>query len=207
MTRAVRHPPGRGGRLWLQRRLATARRGAELLDLKLRILRREELRFAALAERTGEQWDRQVAEAERWLLRAAAVAGERGVRPDALAEAASVDVTWASVMGVRYPASASCRPATPAPGGAVSASAAVPLAAEAYRDALVAGVEHAVAAAAARVVAAEVTVTGGRLRAIEDRWVPELEAALHALELSLDELERGDGVRLRWAAGRRGEAR
>jgi V/A-type H+-transporting ATPase subunit D len=89
----------------------------------------------------------------------------------------------------------------------VSASAAVPLAAEAYRAALVAGVEHAVAAAAARVVAAEVTVTGGRLRAIEDRWVPELEAALHALELSLDELERGDGVRLRWAAGRRGEAR
>ena len=31
-------PPGRAGRLWLQRRLETARRGAGLLDRKLRIL-------------------------------------------------------------------------------------------------------------------------------------------------------------------------
>ncbi len=55
-----------------------------------------------------------------------------------------------------------------------------------------------------QVVAAEVVTTRGRLRAIEDRWVPELEAGLHALDAALDELERAEGVRLRWAVRQRG---
>jgi len=144
-TRVPRHPPGRGGRLWLQRRLATARRGAGLLDLKVRLLRREEERFTALAQRTGARWEERCAEAERWLLRAAGVGGQRGLRPDGRG--------------------------------------------------------------AARVAAAEVVTTRGRLRAIEDRWVPELESALHTLDGALAELERAEGVRLRWAANKQGRSR
>jgi V/A-type H+-transporting ATPase subunit D len=202
--RIPRHPPGRGGRVWLQRRLVTARRGAGLLDLRLRVLCREEERFTALAQRTGTLWDERCTEAERWLLRAAAVGGQRGLRPDGPAGSATVDISWASVMGVRYPASATCRIPPVSPCASVPATAALPLAAGAYRAALEAGVAHAVAHAAARVVAAEVVTTRGRLRAIEDRWIPELEAGLHALDVALDELERAEAVRLRWAVRQRG---
>jgi V/A-type H+-transporting ATPase subunit D len=201
--RVPRHPPGRGGRVWLQRRLVTARRGAGLLNLKLRLLRREEERFTALAQRTGALWEERCTEAERWLLRAAAVGGQRGLRPDGLGESATVDINWASVMGVRYPASATCRIPSEPPSASVSATAAVPLAAAAYRAALDAGVAHAVAQAAAQVVAAEVIITRGRLRAIENRCIPELEAGLHALDVALDELERAEGGRLRWAVDQR----
>ena len=202
--RIPRHPPGRSGRLWLQRRLVTARRGAGLLDVKLLLLCREEERFTALALRTCATWEERCAEAERWLLRAAVVGGQRGLRPDGPGESAAVDIGWASVMGVRYPASATCRIPPEPPRASVSATAAVPLAAAAYRAALEAGVAHAVAQAAVRVVAAEVVTTRGRLRAIEHRWIPELEAALHGLDVALDELERAEGVRLRWAVRQRG---
>jgi V/A-type H+-transporting ATPase subunit D len=81
-------------------------------------------------------------------------------------------------------------------------TAARPVAGDAYRRALRAAVAHAAAEGALRVVAAEVATTRGRLRAIEDRWVPRLRDALAALEASLQEEEAGDGVRLRWSAGR-----
>lgn len=202
MTARLRHPPGREGRLWLRRRLTTARRGADLLDRKLRILRREEQRFVALADRTRGDWELHCREAEQWLLKAAVVAGDQAVRPDPALAVAQVDVVWQAVMGVRYPASAAVRAPDPHPQPPVAGTAARPAAAEAYRAAVQAAVAHAVAVAAAEVVSAEVATTRGRLRAIEDRWVPRLEQALQALELALDESERADAVRLRWAAGR-----
>jgi V/A-type H+-transporting ATPase subunit D len=195
---AVRHPPGRGGRLWLRRRLQAARRAADLLDSKLRILRREEQRFVTLAERTQEEWTAAVAEAERWLLRAALVGGQRGIRPDPSADPAGVEVTWASVMGVRYPSHATLRLPAGQPRSPVAATAARPVAAAAYRRALEAAVAHAAADAAARVVAAEVAATRARLQAIEDRWVPRLEQALAGLDAALLEAETADNVRLRW---------
>ena len=42
-------PPGRAGRLWLQRRLQVARRGADLLDRKLRLLADELGRLRTLS--------------------------------------------------------------------------------------------------------------------------------------------------------------
>ena len=61
-------PPGRAGRLWLQRRLQVARRGADLLDRKLRLLADELGRLRTDSARTGAEWDRRCADAERWLL-------------------------------------------------------------------------------------------------------------------------------------------
>ena len=49
-------PPGRAGRLWLTRRLAVARRGADLLDRKLRILLSETARLRDAAARTATEW-------------------------------------------------------------------------------------------------------------------------------------------------------
>ena len=75
-----RVPPGRAGRLWLRGRLATAERGLDLLDRKLRILRREQERLRLLERRTGEELRRRCGDADRWLLRAALLGGQRGLR-------------------------------------------------------------------------------------------------------------------------------
>ena len=74
----VRVLPGRAGRLRLRRQLAVANRGADLLQQRLQILRREEQRFQLLVERTEQEWARSCREAERWTLRAA-LSGSTGV--------------------------------------------------------------------------------------------------------------------------------
>ncbi|MFI7643958.1 V-type ATP synthase subunit D [Nonomuraea sp. NPDC049400] len=71
------------------------------------------------------------------------------------------------------------------------------------RDALRAGLEHAIAAEAARIVAAEAASTNRRIRALKDRLLPLLEEALTAIELSLDEMERADIDRVRRIIGSR----
>ena len=48
----VRHPPGRGGRLWLADRLDLARRATDLLVQKERVLLREQRRLVVLHRRT-----------------------------------------------------------------------------------------------------------------------------------------------------------
>ncbi|HEX6872248.1 MAG TPA: V-type ATP synthase subunit D [Micromonosporaceae bacterium] len=198
-----RVPPGRAGRLWLIDRLHSGRLAIDLLDRKVRILRTEQERFALLAARTREHWQQAWREADQWGLRAAVIAGVREVRLTAPPTLAQVDVAWASVMGVRYPAEAACRLAEGAGGAArPPASAALVESAAAYRRALAAGVACAAAEAACRVVDAEIAATRRRLRAIEDRWVPRLEAALSALNRQLDETERADIFRLRWTAAR-----
>src|SRR5512142_1329554 len=112
--RTLTVPPGRAGRLWLQRRLQVARRGAELLDRKLRILRGELAPLRAAQERAAADWDRCAADAQRWLLRASLLGGERAVRLAADGALADVTISYRAVMGVRYPADASC--VIPGPG-------------------------------------------------------------------------------------------
>ena len=46
--------------------------------------------------------------------------------------------------------------------------------------------------------------TALRRNAIQRRWIPAHEGALADLELTLEELEREDGARVRWAADRMG---
>ena len=70
----------------------------------------------------------------------------------------------------------------------------------AYREALSAAVDAAVALGAARALDEEVAATRFRLRAVQDRWVPRLEQAAAALDLALAEAEGADAVRLRLAA-------
>ncbi len=194
MARLGRVPPGRAGRLWLQHRLAVAERGAELLDQKLRILRDEAHRLSVTTEGTAAAWTAASDGAALWLVRAALLGGERAVRADVDQAAARVELTWTSTIGVRHPGGATCTPAAgDVPGSPVADVHA------AHRRALDAAVQHAVAEAALRCVLAEATATRRRVRAIEDRWLPQLRSALAAVELALEEQERADAVRLRWS--------
>jgi V/A-type H+-transporting ATPase subunit D len=183
----------------LTHRLAIARRGADLLDHKLRILRVESQRLALLAGRTSAAWVAANRDADLWLHRAELLGGQRAVRLARDGVPADVQIAWAQSMGVRYPAEATCT-LPPVSTASPPGNAAIPAAREAFRRALEAAVQQAVAEAAVEVVRLEEAATRRRLRAIEERWIPRLDAALAETQLALDEQEHADGVRLRWAA-------
>ena len=209
MPQPSRVPPGRAGRIWLHRRLAAAERGREQLDRKLRILLPELQRRRLQAERLDREWRAACAVARTWLLRVAILGGEDAVLGAAAVEPARVEVTWATTMGLSYPAGAELvtRPdLVNRPGQAVPpANAAVVPAVEAFEAALRAGVGSAAADEAVRRVEAEIAVTRRRMRALERRWMPWLRQALAEREAALEQAEREDGVRLRRAvAGRAG---
>ena len=189
-------PPGRAGRLWLARRLQVAQRGADLLDRKLRILIEEAGGLRDAAAQTAAAWNRSCAEAERWLLRASVLGGQRAVRLATEGAGAEVTISYAVSMGVRHPASATCV----IPLLATWDGPALTRTRQAHAAALAAAVQHAAAAEALRVVEAEVLTTRYRLRAITDRWIPRLEQALAEVTLAIEEQELADAARLRLAS-------
>ena len=199
MTGVRGMPPGRTGVLWLQHRLELARRAADRLDQKLRVLRTEQASVALELERTGPAWERACREARAWLDRTALLAGEAALRSRPGQPPAEVTVVWTTSMGVTYPAHASCTVADPDPGEAPVPSAAFPEAREASRRALDAAARHAAVSRAAAELEDEVGRTRLRLRAVEQRWQPRLQAALESARTELDEAEHAEGVRLRWA--------
>jgi V/A-type H+-transporting ATPase subunit D len=203
----IRVPPGRAGRLWLVHRIETARRGHDVLDEKRQALLREEERARELAERARDEWAESAAEARRWLLRATLLAGERPVRLARLYTGgpARVEIAWRNTLGVVHPAQATVAlPPAERSAAFVGSSALVPCA-DAHRRALAAAARLAVAQASHERVAAELAQTIRRLRAIERRWLPLHGRALETLELRLDEEEREESLRLRWASRRRAE--
>jgi V/A-type H+/Na+-transporting ATPase subunit D len=190
---AIRVPPGRAGRIWLLRRLEVARRGADVLDQKRRALLRERRR---LAERLG-------AAATDWNARAHALAGQRRLRLAALhSGTVTVAVRWRNVLGVLVPIDASFEPGVTPDFVALGGGASVALAAQAHVEALSAAAVYAATRAAYEAIAIQLATTTLRLRAIEQRWIPDHEAALKTLELTLAENELADIVRARWASER-----
>lgn len=189
-------PPGRAGRLWLRRRLLTARRGRSQLDRKLRILVPERRRLLNLADHYRQEWLAACEEANTWLRRAALLGGEDALRLAQTRQRAAVTVNWASAMGVVYPVdvrvsrgaaeselllgNAALAPATAAAWTMVEAAARVAATEEAVRR-----------------LDAEVSLTRRRLRALDQRWIPRLEDHLRDLELVLEQAELDDGIRLR----------
>jgi V/A-type H+-transporting ATPase subunit D len=192
----VRHPPGRAGRPWLAHRLEVARRGAELLDEKLRALMRERARLEPVVAQAREDWERSARDAERWLTRAAVMGGERqlALSSAAVVAPAAVTVRWRAILGVSCPAETTV---VSAPQGALGGGAALHCAAAAHRRALETALEIAAAQGALRRIDAELRATRLRRNAIVRTWIPAHEGALRHLELGLEELEREDGARLR----------
>ena len=194
-------PPGRAGRSWLRRRLATAERGRDQIDRKLRILFPEQQRLRIQAERDRAAWVAACADADRWLLRAALLGGQDGIRDASTLQPVTVEVRWSTAMGLSYPSGTDLSP----PRDDVSlpvANAAIAPAAAAARRALEAGVRSAAAEEAVRRLDAEIGVTRRRLRALDKRWLPRLRAELVHLELALEQTEQEDTLRLRRAAAR-----
>jgi V/A-type H+-transporting ATPase subunit D len=203
MVELRRVPPGRAGRLWLTSRLQAAQRASDLLDRKVRVLRQERERFGLLEDQTRARWRASWRTADVWALRAAMVAGSRDLRLSTPAGRARVEVTWATVMGVRYPAEVSCELPRLEGSDRSPSSAALVEAAAAGRDAIEAAAAHGAAAAACRAIDAEMDDTRRRSRAINDRWIPRLAEALSRVTRSLDETEREETVRRLRAAPQR----
>lgn len=202
---ALRHvPPGRAGLVYLRRRLTVAERGADLLDTKLRILQEEERRFALQVQRTEKVWVEAAREADRWGLRAGLIGGARGLRLADSERLGEIDVEWRSTMGVAHPVHARYRPpvldyTTPEP-----ISDPVWRSQRAHVTALAAAAEHAAATTAHQAIARELEATRRRARALRDRWIPMMRQATAERRLRMEEQEHDEGVRLRWAARRKG---
>jgi V/A-type H+/Na+-transporting ATPase subunit D len=192
-------PPGRTGRLWLRRRLQTARRGSTLLDRKLHLLLSEQDRLRAEERRTRQDWESSCARADLWLLRAALLSGRRSIALAASRIPTEVTIRYGLAAGTRYPSETTC--ATPEPDTFDGATLAA--ARKACCDAVAAAARHAAAAEAVRIIDTEAGATRYRLRAIEERWIPRLERTLTQVELGLEEQEHADGVRLLQLLGNR----
>lgn len=201
-------PPGRAGRIWLERRLEVARRGADVLDQKRQTLLREQQGLASRLAAAAAEWDRRAADARVWNDRALALVGARRLRLASLhrRERARVRVEWRKALGTSFPADATVSAPPPADLVALGGGSSVALAARAHTEALSAAAAYAALRAAYDAITAELVATTRRLRAIERRWVPEHEAALHRLELVLEARELEDAVRARWALERQERA-
>jgi V/A-type H+/Na+-transporting ATPase subunit D len=206
VPRLAQVPPGRAGRSWLRRRLATAERGREQIDRKLRILFPEQRRLRTQADRHRAEWVSACADANRWLLRAALLGGQDGIRGASTVRPVGVDVQWTTSMGLSYPSGASVSRVEDEVSLPV-VNAAVGPAADAFRRALEAGVRTAAADEAVRRLDVEITVTRRRLRALDKRWLPRLHQELAWLELGLEQTEQEDSQRLRRAAATRTQRR
>jgi V/A-type H+/Na+-transporting ATPase subunit D len=201
MSATVRgQPPGRAGRMWLERRLDVATRGGSLLEQKLRILLDLEERFALLEERTRAEWGAAVEALDLWVSRAGLVSGQRGLRTARPGSPAQVDVAWQHTMGVRHPAAATCALPEVLPTDAVPDSVALIEARAAAERAVLAGVDQAVAGTALAAIRTEIATTRRQLRAVQTRWIPKLEDARAQLRQVLDDQEHDEALRLRWSA-------
>ena len=76
------------------------------------------------------------------------------------------------------------------------------MAARACGEAARAAVRYAVAERADVELTAELSRAARRLRALQQRWIPQHEAALARLDLMLDENQREQAVRVRWLTSR-----
>ena len=132
-------------------------------------------------------------------MRAAMLGGERqlDIARAGAGEPADVSVRWRTILGVTCPADAAGDSATGAELSALGGTAALLSAADAHRRALDAAAQLGVAEGALERIEAELRATALRRNAIERRWIPAHEAALAALEMTLEELEREDGARVR----------
>jgi V/A-type H+-transporting ATPase subunit D len=193
-------PPGRAGRIWLTIRLRLGRRAADLLDRKLSILRAEQDRLRRRADEAETRWQDCWREADEWALCNALMGTAREIRLCAPTEQAHVAITWSATMGVRYPSAVTCDFPADSSMNRVPGTATVVEAQRAFQCAVLAAVETATAQAAVATVDEDVAATRRRLRAINDRWLPRLESALATRNHDLDENEREENFRIRWAA-------
>jgi len=193
----LQRPPGRMGRLWLMSRLELAERGVTLLEEKLHLLAEEREALGEQVESTRRAWHTACREADVWQLRATLLGGEGAIALASPSDAASITVEWATTSGVRYPDRVRCRLPPADDPALIYTGSAVVRAGEAHRAALVAAVEHAVAASALATIEREFRATRLRARALSKHWLPRLRDELTRVNLELEERDRAESSRLR----------
>jgi V/A-type H+-transporting ATPase subunit D len=200
----LRIPPGRAGRIWLVRRLETARRGADLLDRKRQALLRERSRVRSEVEAARRAWEGAAARVTIWSARALMLdgAGRLELLSRHVDGEASLGLEWSNLMGAQLPAVPRLSVPEPPPLSALGASSATVLLAEACCEATRAAARYAVAARADEELSEQLGRTARRLRALQQRWIPQHERALAQLDLALDETQREQAVRVRWISAR-----
>lgn len=191
---------GRSGKARLARQLETARRGTALLDRKQHILADELERLELFAERSRSDWESRARVAATWLRRSAAMDGRDRLEAASPERTAVVEVSWGGAMGVRYPEDAAVLlPPERHPGG----SSALSYAAQSHRESLTAAARCAAASRAVLLLSTELAMTRMRQRALENTWIPRLEARVVAIQRQLDEQELEESLRVRWAEDNR----
>lgn len=191
---------GRSGKARVAHQLETARHGSTLLDRKQHILADELERLELFAEHSRREWEDLASIAATWLHRSAEMDGRDRIRAAAADKPAIVEVNWGGAMGVSYPENVTVQlPPERHPGG----SSALSYAAQSHRDSLVAAATCAAARRAMLLVSAELTTTRLRQRAIENTWIPRLEAKLISIQGQLDQQELEESLRVRWAENNR----
>ena len=116
-------------------------------------------------------------------------------------------MTWTNLMGARLPRLDHIAVPDPPPLSALGGSSAAVIAARACGDAARAAARCAVAERADLELSAELRRTARRLRALQERWIPQHQDALARLDLALDENQREQATRVRWLTHRRAEGR
>ncbi len=191
---------GRSGKARVARKLETARRGSTLLDRKQHILADELERLELFADQSRKTWEERARIAATWLQRSAAMDGREHIAAATSDGTAVVNVSWGGAMGVSYPEDAAVLlPPERHPGG----SSALSYTAQSHRDCLAAAARCAAANRARLLVSTELTMTRMRQRAIENTWIPRLEARLITIQRQLDEQELEEDLRVRWAGDNR----
>lgn len=201
----VRVPPGRAGRIWLVHRLATARRGAQLLDRKRQALLRQQASIRQEATDARRVWEDAAARVDAWSRRTWMLDGPERLEllTRHVTGPVTFDLSWSNLMGARLPSAGELIVPDPPPFSALGGSSAAVLLAEACREAAGAAARHATAQRALAEVSAELARAARRLRALQERWIPEHEQALARLDLALDESQREQAARVRWLTTRR----
>lgn len=200
MTPIIGQPPGRSGKLWLQRRISIAEHGASRLEHKLQLLQRAYGNWTQRQPAAVQAWHDACQAAELWWLRACIADGRETTERLGRGRVVELGVTPVTTAGRRHPGGAACG-FDPGEVEPPVLSTALLQALPALEAAVRAAAELAVVDAARAALAAEIAVTQRRIRALRIRLLPQARSALAAVDLELEEAEHGDAVRVRRAAG------
>lgn len=182
--------------------IALARQGRELLEQKRTALLKEFLHTADTALIHSDALQQAAADARQTLARAEATAGVETIQSAALASRAelSLDVTTASVMGVKVPHIEQKRVARSMMGRGyciVGTSIAVDETAESFEKEVGAIIQLAETELRLTRLGMEIQRTSRRLNALEHLLIPRLEAERDFIQVALDERERSDHFRFK----------
>jgi V/A-type H+-transporting ATPase subunit D len=182
--------------------IALARQGRELLEQKRNALMKEFLQIADTVLEHSGALQQAADEARHALARAEAIAGTEAVRSAALASRAEfpLQVTTASVMGVRVPQIEQKGVARPALGrnySVVGTSITIDEAASAFEAEVESIIQLAESELRLTRLASEIQSTSRRLNALDHLLIPRLEAELNLIQMALEERERFDHFRFK----------